>query len=95
MKKLKRTLEYQKKRDAFVLIDVINDFDFSGPEALLPCALFAAEHIAALRKERERREFPDIYRRQFRAMAFGFRQQIENCLEKGRRGANSSSPKTR
>ena len=59
----------EKKRDALVLIDVINDFDFPGAEALLPCALFAAEHIAALKKGASSR---DICKRQFRAMAFGF-----------------------
>ena len=47
----------EKKRDALVLIDVINDFDFPGAEALLPCALSQPNTSPRSRKAR----VPAIY----------------------------------
>ena len=50
-----------RKRDALVLIDVINDFDFPKAEALLRHALPAAERIAALKERARRARIPTIY----------------------------------
>jgi nicotinamidase-related amidase len=78
----------EKKRDALVLIDFINDFDFPGAEAPLPCALFAIEHIAGLKERARKARVPAIYANDnFGLGRPHFRQQIEHCLEKGRRGS--------
>jgi nicotinamidase-related amidase len=76
-----------RKRDALVLIDVINDFDFPKAEALLRHALPAAERIATLKERARRARIPTIYANDnFGRWRSDFRQQIEHCLKKGRRG---------
>ena len=77
-----------RKRDALVLIDVINDFDFPKAEALLRHALPAADRIAALKERARRARIPTIYANDnFGRWRSDFRQQIEHCLEEGRRGS--------
>jgi nicotinamidase-related amidase len=77
-----------RKRDALVLIDVINDFDFPKAEALLRHALHAAERIATLKERARRARIPTIYANDnFGRWRSDFRQQIEHCLKKGRRGS--------
>ena len=76
------------KRDALVLIDVINDFDFPQAEALLRHALPAAERIAMLKERARRARIPTIYANDnFGRWRSDFRQQIQHCLEEGRRGS--------
>ena len=76
-----------RKHDALILIDVINDFAFPKAGALLRYALPAAEHIAALKERARRARVPVIYANDnFGQWRSDFRQQIEHCLEKGRRG---------
>jgi nicotinamidase-related amidase len=77
----------QRKQDALVLIDVINDFDFPQAEALLRSALPAAKRIAALKERARRAQIPAIYANDnFGRWRSDFRQQIAHCLEKGRLG---------
>jgi nicotinamidase-related amidase len=76
-----------RKRDALILIDVINDFDFPRAEALLRHALPAAERIATLKERARRARIPTIYANDnFGRWRSDFRRQIEHCLEEGRRG---------
>jgi nicotinamidase-related amidase len=73
-----------RKRDALVLIDVINDFDFPQAEALLRHALPAAERIAALKERARRARIPTIYANDnFGRWRSDFHQQIQHCLKKG------------
>lgn len=53
MKPTKKPAKGERKGEAFILIDVINDFDFPRAKALLRCALPAAQRIAALKKRGE------------------------------------------
>jgi nicotinamidase-related amidase len=77
-----------RERDALVLIDVINDFDFPQAEALLRFALPAAERIATLKERARRARIPTIYANDnFGRWRSDFRQQIQHCLEEGRRGS--------
>jgi nicotinamidase-related amidase len=48
-------------RAALLIIDMINDFDFPGAEALLPHARTAAEAILRLRTRADESEMPVIY----------------------------------
>ena len=77
----------ERNLDALVLIDVINDFDFPEAAALLRHALPAAKRIAALKERAKRARIPTIYANDnFGRWRSDFRQQIEHCLEEGRRG---------
>ena len=87
MKPKEKVRKATRKHDALILIDVINDFAFPKAGALLRYALRAAEHIAALKKRARRARVPVIYANDnFGQWRSDFRQQIEHCLEKGRRG---------
>ena len=60
MMRRKETLKIsERKRDALVLIDVINDFNFPGSQALLRYAV--PECIAALKERATRARIPIIY----------------------------------
>ena len=70
-------------RDALVLIDVINDFDFPGTEALLRYAVPASKCIAALKERATRARIPIIYANDnFGKWRSDFREQIQYCLQK-------------
>ena len=89
MKSKENLARSERKRDALVLIDVINDFDFPRAEALLGYALPAAERIATLKERARRSQIPIIYANDnFGRWRSDFRQQIEHCLKEGRRGAH-------
>lgn len=67
-------------RHALLLIDVINDMDFSGSEALLKHALPAATKIAALRKRLKKAGVPVIYvNDNFGHWQCDFQSQIKRC----------------
>src|SRR5436305_15324584 len=71
-----------------ILVDVINNFDFSGGRKLLRYALPAARRIAALKKRLKKRHIPAIYvNDNFGRWQSDFRQQIESCLSDGCLGA--------
>ncbi len=66
---------------ALLLIDVINDLDFPGGEALLQHALPAAHQIANLKQRAKAAGVPVIYvNDNFGRWRSDFRQQIVHCL---------------
>lgn len=70
------------RRDALLLIDVINDFDFKGSDRILPKASRAAEKIASLRERAIAADLPVIYiNDNFGRWRSDFRQQVEHCLK--------------
>jgi nicotinamidase-related amidase len=71
----------QRSSAAFLLVDVINDFDFPQARQLLRQALPAAGKIAALKKRLRRRGIPTIYvNDNFGRWRSDFRKQVEACL---------------
>ncbi len=76
-----------KSRTALLLIDVINDLEFSGGEALLEKALPMADRIAELKRRAAECEVPTIYLNDnFGQWRSDFRSVVESNL-KGVRGA--------
>ncbi|HKP37025.1 MAG TPA: isochorismatase family cysteine hydrolase [Pyrinomonadaceae bacterium] len=72
---------------ALLLIDVINDLEFEGGEALLQHALPAAQKIAALRDRCHRAGIPTIYvNDNFGKWRSDFKNIIEHCLNDKTRG---------
>jgi nicotinamidase-related amidase len=72
---------------ALLLIDVINDFDYPGGEALFRHALAAAERIAALKARARRHNIPVIYVNDiFGKWRADRHQLVRHCLEDGVRG---------
>ena len=72
---------------ALILIDVINDMEFSNGEELLENALPAARKLAALKSRARRAEVPVIYvNDNFGKWRSDFRQQLGHVLEEGVRG---------
>jgi nicotinamidase-related amidase len=66
---------------ALLLIDVINDFEFEGGEALLQRALPAAHAIAALKDQAKALGIPVIYvNDNFGRWQSNFRELIDHCL---------------
>ncbi|MEJ5976631.1 isochorismatase family cysteine hydrolase [Novosphingobium sp. PS1R-30] len=53
--------DQDRARGALLIIDMINCFDFSGAETVLPKAILAADAILGLRAAFERRGWPIIY----------------------------------
>jgi nicotinamidase-related amidase len=69
---------------ALVLIDVINDLDFDGGEALLEHALPMAQRIAALKQQAKEANIPVIYvNDNFGRWRSDFRAQVKHCLKPG------------
>jgi nicotinamidase-related amidase len=67
---------------ALVLIDVINDFEFEGGEALFKQALPVAQNIAQLKKRAKRTRIPIIYvNDNFGKWRSDFKKLIRHCLE--------------
>lgn len=72
---------------ALLLIDVINDFEFDGGEALFQRALSAARSIAALKQRAKALGIPVIYvNDNFGRWQSNFRELIEHCLHDDVRG---------
>jgi nicotinamidase-related amidase len=72
---------------AVVLIDVINDLEFEGGEALLRQALPMAERLAALKRRLHAAGVPAIYvNDNFGRWRSDFRTQLAHCLRDGVRG---------
>jgi nicotinamidase-related amidase len=67
---------------ALVLIDVINDFEFEGGEALFKQALPVAQNIAQLKKRVREAQIPVIYvNDNFGKWQSDFKKLIRHCLE--------------
>ncbi len=72
---------------ALLLIDVINDLDFPGGEALLRHALPAAREIYSLKARAHEAGLPILYiNDNFGRWRSDFRQQVEHCLAATSRG---------
>jgi nicotinamidase-related amidase len=67
---------------ALLLIDVINDLDFEGSEALFEHALPMAERIASLKARAKRAGIPVVYvNDNFGRWQSDFNKQVKHCLE--------------
>jgi nicotinamidase-related amidase len=72
---------------ALLLIDVINDMEFEGAEALVEQAVPMAHRIAALKKKAKQAGIPAIYvNDNFGRWQSDFRRVVEHCLNDGVRG---------
>lgn len=72
---------------ALLLIDVINDLEFEGAEALTQAALPMAQRIAELKRRAEAKGIPAIYiNDNFGRWRSDFRNLVRHCLEDGVRG---------
>ncbi|HEU5163868.1 MAG TPA: isochorismatase family cysteine hydrolase [Thermoanaerobaculia bacterium] len=72
---------------ALLLIDVINDMEFEGAEALVEQAIPMAHNIAALKKRAKAARIPAIYvNDNFGRWQSDFRRVVQHCLEDGVRG---------
>ena len=82
-----------KYNAALVLIDLISHCDLPRPDALHRFAMPAAARIAGLKKRARRAQIPTMYANDnLGRWRSDFQQQVEKCLEKGRRDAISSNP---
>ena len=69
---------------ALLLIDVINDLDFEGSEAIVRQAPAMATRLAALKKRAKAAKIPVVYiNDNFGRWQSDFRRLIEHCLEDG------------
>ncbi len=69
---------------ALLLIDVINDLDFEGSEAIVRQAPAMAKRLAALKKRAKATKIPVVYiNDNFGRWQSDFRRLIEHCLEDG------------
>ncbi|MBI3967176.1 MAG: cysteine hydrolase [Chloroflexi bacterium] len=72
---------------ALILIDVINDLEFDGGEAMLEHALPMAERIAALKRRAKAAGIPAIYvNDNFGKWQSDFNKVLQHCLEDGVQG---------
>lgn len=72
---------------ALILVDVINDFDFEGSEALLKNALPMADRLRALVSRARDERIPVIYvNDNFGRWRSDFRALLEHCLRDGAPG---------
>jgi nicotinamidase-related amidase len=72
---------------ALLLIDVINDFEFEGAEALFEHALPMSRRIADLKKRAKQVGIPVIYiNDNFGKWQSDFQKLIKHCLHEGTRG---------
>jgi nicotinamidase-related amidase len=72
---------------ALLLIDVINDLEFEGGDALLEAALPMAKQLAGLCERARRAKVPVIYvNDNFGRWRSDFNAQVEHCLAEGVRG---------
>lgn len=74
-------------RYALLIIDMINDLEFSSGVDLLPHALLAATHISRLKKHVKTQGFPVIYvNDNYGRWQSDFRHLVSHCLEEDVRG---------
>ena len=72
---------------ALLLIDVINDLEFEGGEALLPSALKMAAALAALKRRAKEQGIPVIYANDnFGRWRSDFPKLVEHCSREDARG---------
>lgn len=72
---------------ALLLIDVINDLEFPGAEAIVEVAVPMAHRIAALKRRAREAGIPAVYvNDNFGRWKSDFRKVVEHCLQDGVRG---------
>jgi nicotinamidase-related amidase len=72
---------------ALLIIDAINDLEFSGGEAILPAALEMARNISALKQEAKKHKIPTIYvNDNFGKWQSDFNKLIDHCIKDDTRG---------
>lgn len=72
---------------ALLLVDLINDFEFDGGDALLAQTLPIVPNIVALKRQARETGVPVIYvNDNFGRWRSDFRRQVEHCLHDGVRG---------
>lgn len=72
---------------ALLVIDMINDLEWEGGDALLPHAIAAARRIASLKSRARAARVPVIYANDnFGRWRSDFREVVEHCLKDGVRG---------
>lgn len=72
---------------ALLLIDLINDLEFEGAEALLEPAIAAADRISDLKRRASAAGIPVIYANDnWGRWRSDFREAVEHCLRDGVRG---------
>jgi nicotinamidase-related amidase len=72
---------------ALLVIDMINDLQWEGGDALLPHAVAAARRIASLKSRARAADVPVIYANDnFGRWRSDFREVVEHCLRDGVRG---------
>ncbi|HEY2744487.1 MAG TPA: isochorismatase family protein [Polyangia bacterium] len=76
-----------RSRVVLVLIDVINDLEWPGGDAMLPHALQMAARIAELKARARAHRVPTVYiNDNFGRWKSDFRAQVAHCLEPSVRG---------
>jgi nicotinamidase-related amidase len=76
-----------KSRVALLIIDLINDLEFDGGEALLEQGLRAAKNIAGLKRQTKAIRIPTIYvNDNFGKWRSDFKKLIEHCIGEEVRG---------
>ena len=77
----------ESSRVALLIIDVINDMEFEGSEALLQFAVPMAKRIAALKKRAREAAIPAVYvNDNFGRWQSDFRKVVDHCLNDGVKG---------
>jgi nicotinamidase-related amidase len=72
---------------ALLIIDAINDLEFSGGEKILPHALKMAKNIKALKQEAKKHGIPTVYvNDNFGKWQSDFNKLIDHCIDDGTRG---------
>jgi nicotinamidase-related amidase len=76
-----------KAEAALLIIDAINDLEFSGGEAILPAAIEMARNISALKQEARKHNIPTIYvNDNFGKWQSDLKRLIDHCIEDETRG---------
>src|SRR5689334_16423411 len=83
-RKAPRPLRVPARGTALLLIDVINDLDFAGAEALIAEAEPMARRLAALKRRAARAGVPIVYvNDNFGQWRSDFRQTVAHCTRRG------------
>jgi nicotinamidase-related amidase len=73
---------------ALLIIDAINDLEFSGGEAILPATLEMARNISELKREAKKHKIPAIYvNDNFGKWQSDLSKLIDHCIKDGTRGS--------
>ena len=84
-----------RSRVALILIDVVNDLEWPGGDAMFPYAMQMAERIAGLRARAAAHRVPTIYvNDNFGRWKSDFRAQVARCLD-GDAGAHAQRSRRR